>query len=231
MSVSPFQLWNSESKASEETGTWMLTDEVVKTNPTVLPDCFLKPMTPIILFRHPALMIPSFWRAAQRGKMEISIHDPDWPVNTSLRWLRLVYDWYTSDAVGKASSITVIDSDDLINEPDFPIRFAERLGLNPQYLLTSWQPKPEKERAEAGHMVNSFKSTIWDSSGIIRGERRDCEIDLDAEKEKLRGEFGEEVGDSMAKYIDLAMEDYYYLRERRFMVGPDERNTVKLNGA
>ena len=177
-------------------------------------------MTPLILFRHPALMIPSYWRAVQRGKMQTSIHDEDWPVNASLAPLRLVYDWYASEAVCKASAIIVIDSDDLINSPEFPYHLASKLGIDPQYVTTSWQPKPRAERVDQGDMVSSFMSTIWDSAGIQRGERRDFEIDVVTEKEKLCEEFGDEIGDGLARYIDLAMDDYYYLRERRFRVEP-----------
>ena len=54
-------------------------------------------------------------------------------------------------------------------------------------------------------MVSSFHSTLWDSTGIIRSTRRDCEIDISVEREKLRDEFGAEVGMSMARYIELAM--------------------------
>lgn len=174
-------------------------------------------MTPLILFRHPALMIPSFYRAAQKGKLELSIHDEDWPVNASLRWLRLVYDWYVSNATGKsATSVLVIDSDDLINSPGFASRLCARLGIDGQHLQSSWEPKTEAYRAERGHMRSSFKSTLWDSTGIIRGKRRDHEIEISVEQEKLREEFGDEMGNSIARYIDLAMEDYQYLRERRF---------------
>ncbi len=204
----------SNSGCSTESAT---SSPAVRTNPTVLPDSFLLGMTPLILFRHPALMIPSFYRAAQKGNMDISIHDEDWPVNASLRWLRLVYDWYASNATGNsARSVIVIDSDDLINSPGFTSRLFTSLGFDEQHLQTSWEQKPDAFRADKGHMVNSFKSTLWDSTGIIRGKRRDYEIDVAAEQEKLREEFGEEVGNSMARYIDLAMADYHYLLERRF---------------
>lgn len=205
---------SSISGGSTESST---SSPAARTNPTLLPDSFLIGMTPLILFRHPALMIPSFYRAAQKGKMEVSVHDEEWPVNASLRWPRLVYDWYASNATGEsARSVIVIDSDDLINSPGFTSHLSASLGFDEQHLQTSWEQKPEAFRADKGDLVNSFKSAIWDSTGIIRSKRRDYEIDVAAEQEKLREEFGEEVGNSMARYIDLAMEDYHYLRERRF---------------
>lgn len=149
--------------------------------------------------------------------MEISIHDGDWPLNASLRWLRLVYDWYATNATPEnPTPIIVIDSDDLINTPGFASHLFATLGFDEKHLQTSWEPKSEAYRADKGHMVNSFKGTLWDSTGIIRGKRRDYEIDVAAEGEKLREEFGNEVGASMTRYIELAMEDYHYLRERRF---------------
>ncbi|KAI4282980.1 MAG: hypothetical protein L6R38_002506 [Xanthoria sp. 2 TBL-2021] len=205
---------NSSSSGSYNSLTF---SPAARTNPTVLPDSFLKSMIPLVLFRHPALMIPSFYRAAQKAKLEISIYDEDWPVNASLRLLRLVYDWYVKNATGKsATSIIVIDSDDLINSPGFASHLCARLGIDEQHLQTSWEPRTEAYRADKRPGDNSFHSTLWDSRGIIRGKRRDFEIEIPVEQEKLREEFGDEVGNSMARYIDLAMEDYKYLRERRF---------------
>lgn len=209
---------SASNSSSNGSGNALASLPAARTNPTVLPDSFLESMTPLILFRHPALMIPSFYRAAQKGKLEISIFDEDWPVNASLRWLRLVYDWYARHATGTntTSVIIVIDSDDLINSPGFTPRLCARLGIDEQKLQTSWEPATEAYRADRGPMVSSFHATLWDSTGIIRSTRRDCEIDISVEREKLRDEFGAEAGMSMARYIDLAMEDYLYLRERRF---------------
>ncbi|KAL8880621.1 MAG: hypothetical protein Q9198_002007 [Flavoplaca austrocitrina] len=164
-------------------------------------------------------MIPSYYRAAQKGKLEVSIHDEDWPVNATLRWLRLLYDWYVSHACGKyATSVIVIDSDDLINSPGFASYLCTRLGIDERHVRTKWERTPESSRVEHEISVRSFKATVWDSTGIIRGKRRDCDIDVSAEKEKLRAEFGDEIGIAMARYIDLTMEDYQYLRELSFVL-------------
>ena len=123
---------SASNSSSNGSGNALASLPAARTNPTVLPDSFLESMTPLILFRHPALMIPSFYRAAQKGKLEISIADEDWPVNASLRWLRLVYDWYAHHAPGTntTSVIIVIDSDDLINSPGFTPRLCARLGID-----------------------------------------------------------------------------------------------------
>lgn len=64
-------------------------------NPTVLPDELLKLITPIIFIRHPAIVLPSWFRAAnsdvQMGSH--SVDDEDFSVWTSLRWSRIIFDY------------------------------------------------------------------------------------------------------------------------------------------
>lgn len=187
-------------------------------------------MSPVILFRHPARMIPSFYRAALNGRIGIDVNDEDFPVEASLRWVRLVFDWfadkvpggrrYVSKSADEAEDILmiwplVIEGDDLINEARVMPGLCEKLGLDPQYLQTSWEKVPLSQREARGLTVSSFLATIQNSTGIIKTGRRDYELDLAEEKKSLIQEFGSEIGHVVARYVEDAMPDYHYLRQFR----------------
>ena len=64
-------------------------------NPTILPDELLKIVTPMIFIRHPAVVLPSWLRAANNG-FQLGAHtvdDEDFSVWTSLRWSRIIFDY------------------------------------------------------------------------------------------------------------------------------------------
>lgn len=64
-------------------------------NPTVLPDELLEIVTPMIFIRHPAVVLPSWLRAAN-SDIKLGAHtvdDEDFSVWTSLRWSRIIFDY------------------------------------------------------------------------------------------------------------------------------------------
>lgn len=82
-------------------------------NPTYLPDGFLGLFSPVILIRHPAILVPSFYRAMLR---ESEIHSLDrlynWEVHGSqtspnAQWA--LWEWYNERA-DRAEAGAVIDS-------------------------------------------------------------------------------------------------------------------------
>ena len=182
-------------------------------NPTVLPTSFLRTMRPVCLFRHPATTFESYYRAAVKAGLNISIHDEEFPLGTSLRWIRLLHDWYSS--IGDVP--VTIEGDDLINEETVMPKFCKAFGLDPKYLQTQWDKVPEEKKAQQGSMVTSFQETMQNSTGVIRSKRRDTEINNDQERERWANEFGEEVAAALYRAVEDAMPDYRYLRSKRLV--------------
>ena len=205
------------------------TTSATSTNPTVLPDSFLKTMSPIIVIRHPARMIPSFYRAIRESNLGIDVNDGDFPVQASFRWSRLTFDWYAqnvcnsatlpgpfkkSERGDKQSWPVVIDGDDLINDENVAQDLCKQLNIDPKHLQLQWDVATEEQKAKQGTLVTRFLSTIQKSTGIIKSGKSD-DIDLEVEKEKLLQEFGEEVGKMLVGFVERAMGDYTFLREYR----------------
>lgn len=192
------------------------------TNPTLLPDRFLRSISPIFLFRHPARLVPSYYRASKAAGKKYGIHDDAFSVGASLRWLRLLHDWYTNGKPTVANENTenggispwpiVIDSDDYIHEPRILQKLCAVAGLDPNYIRYEWDAVPAAGR-RGQHPA--FLDALQASRGLEVPATRDCEIDLEEERAKLVEEFGEHVGATLAHYVDLAMADYLHLRRFR----------------
>jgi hypothetical protein len=138
-------------------------------NPTVLSNDFLTTFSPVILIRHPAKIIPSVYRAS-RDAFGVTAFDADFPVSTSLRWLRLIFEWYeVYYRISKTKQRPiVIDADDMINDSR---NIAEKLcaitGLDPKHVQYSWG----EATGECKENIAIFTSTLRNSTGIIRGDQ------------------------------------------------------------
>ena len=70
------------------------TETFVTGNPTCIPDEVLKTFTPIILIKHPALVIPSWLRGVNSEGCCHAVEDEDVTVFTSARWSRILFDYF-----------------------------------------------------------------------------------------------------------------------------------------
>ena len=138
-------------------------------NPTLLPTRFLKTVSPAILIRHPGKIVPSFYRAS-RNTIVTTVFDEEFPVEASLRWPRLIFDWYEEyyRIAGIKQRPLVIDAEDIINDSYNVIeKFCAMTGLDPKYIQYSW----EESNDECDPVRAAFHSTLRNSTGIIRGDQ------------------------------------------------------------
>ena len=186
-------------------------------NMTALPDEFLKTWYPTFLIRHPALMLSSLYRTAQkdvelygsrRAKKE------PFEFETTMKFTRSLFDFYTDHFGGESKWPIVLDADDVIQYPELVMKYAGIVGLDPETLKFSWE-KASKEMVDGLQSAAKIMlSTINASTGMDKGKVAG-NVDIDAEAEKWRVEFGEEGGRKLEKWVRDAMPDYEYLRSRR----------------
>ena len=185
-------------------------------NPTFLPESFMLSLSPIILIRHPAEFIPSYYRASKRARFNIDVYDEDFPVNASLRWQRLFHDWYADNTDSTRSPWPiVIDADDLTNEDRIMPRVCDLAGLDPRYVQTEWERVPQATRESQTLADNIFQGALQDSTNVKRSSRRSSDINLAVERESWQQEFGPRVAEAFARYVEAAMPDYHHLRNFR----------------
>jgi len=180
-------------------------------NPTILSNEFLTTLSPVILIRHPARMIPSCYRIC-RDALGGTVFDEFFPVAATLRWSRLLFDWY--EEYYRISRIEkrpiVIDAEDMINDSRYVVeKFCEMTGLDPKHVQYTWS----ETTSECDPLHAQFKAKLRKSTGIIRGDQKP--IVIADEARKWTEEFGEEISDGMVSYVNAAMSDYEYLMKFR----------------
>lgn len=147
-------------------------------NPTVIPDELLELVTPIVFIRHPAVVIPAWWREANIGGSCYDIDDEDVTVWTSLRWTRMVFDYLRSSkhmqqprSLGRRNTISstnsrsrsapvvasrpfVIDAADVVNNTHAVLSMLCRLlDIDSAVLNNAWSPT--RRFSQAGEAIRA----------------------------------------------------------------------------
>lgn len=168
-----------------------------------VPDTFLLTWQPIFLIRNPALMFPSFARAAgdTGRKLDRSYND----AVMTLAWTRDLYCWYTERGVQPL----LVDADDVMGSSGVVREVCRRSGMEPDAVITKWGLE-----SSDNPMLGRYKSTINGSTGIIPG-KDSAGLDLEVLKRDWVDAFGTVCGHRIGRWVDESMPDYEYLREQR----------------
>ena len=185
-------------------------------NPEIIPDAeLLVPGTvPLINIRHPALLVP----AVSRTIREFFEPSNEFIAYVStLRWQRLVYDFYVKYGEPKGIKPFVIDADDYQgpNREAYMTKLCDTVGLNSSEIMYSWEKASQEELDKIGSGVAGIKRTILGSNKVIEGLDSKS-IDLKAEEAKWEGMFGEAGAKLVKDLVQKTMEDYEYLKARKF---------------
>ncbi|KAL5358106.1 hypothetical protein BJX96DRAFT_173139 [Aspergillus floccosus] len=198
--------------AKERTGRAMKASDD-DANPTVLPTQFLRSVTPVFLIRHPALVFESILRVSG-PTMGAHVDDEEFPVEASMRWLRVLYDWYAASADGGARPI-VLNADEIMAHPVVVQELCQQLQLDPAGVRFQWDPVPREVIDSQSAYQRHFFSTIQSSCGV-RLEKHSAAhgqgLDLDAFTVTWQEAYGMQIAATLRSLVDAAMPDYEYLR-------------------
>ena len=194
-------------------------DKKDATNPTLLPTPFWRNVTPILLFRPPALVFEAILRL--RGlTMEARIDDEEFPVEASLHRLRILYEWFDKSAVSHVRPI-VLNADKIMKNPTIVHRLCEQLRLDPKGLAFEWNALPPSTLESQSSYQHFCFWTEISSCGVLMETHpaimRDQELDLNTVTAKWQKTHGMETAAVLRSFVDAAMPDYEYLclRETR----------------
>lgn len=207
-------------------------------NETIFSDEYLRSWQMGFVIRHPALSLPSFWRAllklAEKGIINEDAMERTTMANMGMCWARSLYDWCLEQP-GLSRLPPLVDAYDLINNPSVVVRFAEETGMDPKVLQFEWESQDHEKKtgfwasdhakASAGDDVegshiraaNVMLTTLSSSSGMIKN-RTPAEVDLAVEAQNWKVEFGSRVAEFIEKAVLESMPDYEYLKARRITV-------------
>ncbi|KAK4148672.1 hypothetical protein C8A00DRAFT_47526 [Chaetomidium leptoderma] len=194
-------------------------------NQTWLPDEYLRTWRLAFIIRHPALAFPSLYRALVKLTKLGALNEDGMKgagmANMSLGWTRKLFDWSLEQSGGKTVPL-VIDGNDVILNPGAVVRFCEAAGLDTGALQFDWTGESDKKKEPtpgtwAGvdeQAARVMLSTLEASKGIVK-DKAPATVDIKAEADKWRAEFGDEAAGAIEKAVLDAMPDYEYLKERR----------------
>lgn len=196
-------------------------------NKTIFPDEYLRTWQFAFIIRHPALSWPSMYRAMHKIS-KLGLFDDD-GVNGALignmtwKWTRHLYDWCTEHSESPNVPL-ILDANDVIHNQDVVLRFCEMTGLDKSAVQFQWEgdQAPKLVPKDAANKVTELElaaahvmtDTLKGSKGVIKGKTPTV-VDIDAEVEKWKEEFGLETAALLEKTVRDSMPDYEYLRERR----------------
>ena len=173
-------------------------------NPTILPDAFLKSVTPICVIGHPARTVPSLYRTAH-----LNVHGAEFAVRASLRWCRLLFDWYIAATARKP---IVLNDEDLVYEYATMKGLCDALALDESGVQSDWDAVSQSETREYDIRGPPTLPTIQTRNRVERSRKRDDKVDIDKEAKEWVKAFGEDAAEVIKRTVLGATDDYAYLR-------------------
>ncbi|KAK7019738.1 hypothetical protein VNI00_017978 [Paramarasmius palmivorus] len=186
-------------------------------NPTFLPDRFFFSFTPIITIRHPALVLPSYMRAAQMKAETGCFEDQilsDLEIMASLRWERMVFEAFRARNDGLAP--IVVDGTKVVQEPQAQMeRLCELLGIDGSQIQYTWEAGREASTvgSDLGLIGEPFLRNLTQSTGVVSEKRYEEPPDLAEEMQKWSEEWNAEIASAMEQMIHNRLADYEYLSQ------------------
>lgn len=142
--------------------------------------------------------------------------------NMTWKWTRYLYDWCAEHSAASRPPL-ILDAHDVIHNQDVVLRFCEMTGLDKSAVQFEWNDDGRGEktlRGENGYVWNVqseaahiMTSTLKESKGVIKDKTPGI-VDIDAEAEKWKEEFGVETAAFLERAVRDTMPDYEYLRQR-----------------
>ncbi|KAK6544054.1 hypothetical protein TWF694_000767 [Orbilia ellipsospora] len=187
----------------------MTNDSDIAKSPLLLPSDFLVTVQPVILIRNPIRVVPSFYKVARVG-FGATVDDEDWPVQVSFKSSRLVYDWYRAQGI----SPIVIDAYELVHKSqELMQELCTRCDIDTKGIILSWD---QYEPDEVLRQQSSWFSTLWNSTKIDPSVEPEA-VCIQEEFVKWKENWGEEVAMGIRRSVDIAQDDYAYLRKHALL--------------
>lgn len=142
----------------------------ITSNPTYIPSDILATLTPIILFRHPALSVPSNYRVTHPEAVAgLDPDDEDFEIWTTYRWTQYLHDYFLS--IGRTP--IVVEAQDFIYETKATLtKLCQELRIDEEGWVDGWEALPREKWPD--HAVgNAMTGDVMLSEGI---QRRGVEV-------------------------------------------------------
>ncbi|KXT10083.1 hypothetical protein AC579_1566 [Pseudocercospora musae] len=190
-------------------------------NETIFPDAYLESWNPIFLVRHPARAFESMYRSfidvfktpVCEGVSQEST-DKFFEHAMTLSWSRKLYDFYGS----RGMDPIILDADDVVVSTEaLTQKLAEYIGLDSNRLQYKWNAYSKDDQEKQSAHERRMFSSINESNGV-KADPAKLSSSIKSAAElvtKWTEAYGEETAKKLERWVEAAMPDYEYLRERR----------------
>ena len=141
-------------------------------NPTAMPDDMFHNMTnPVVLIRHPALVVSSFWRA-QHANFGLDVTDEGFEMLTMQRTSRFLVDHIQrlrkeASAEDREGGPIIIDAEDAVHRTESLCnKLCEILCIDLNGVRFTWDALPKEKRIHP--LQPHFRGELDDSTGVVR---------------------------------------------------------------
>lgn len=174
----------------------------------ITPSLILPTTIPILTIRNPHLVVPSAVRTMAKMGIPQGGGRANLLVTTSNIWNVAFYEYFTARGIKPV----VVDADDYMTDPNFVERLCKRVGLEVGELQMEWEANRGGEGLH--EMYYASQKTLVESERMLP-QRAGKSVDIEMERQGWKEEFGDDLG-LIEEAVDLTMEWYEWLHERRF---------------
>jgi len=196
-------------------------------NPTVVPAEILKQFHFTFLIRHPRHSIPSYYRCTVPPLDKITGFYDFMPSEAGYDELRRVFDFLVENKqIGptRASehgdlddgevSITVIDADDLLDDPESIVSaYCKEVGIKYNPEMLNWDTEEDHQRArDAFEKWNGFHNDAINSTSLKPRDAAHKSKTVETEDKEWREKYGEDGAKTIRECVNANIPDYEYLK-------------------
>lgn len=197
-------------------------------NPTVVPAEILKQFHFTFLIRHPRHSIPSYWRCTIPPLDDVTGFHNFMPSEAGYDELHRVFDFLRHrKQVGPTVagqhgaledgevSITVIDADDLLDDPEGIIQaYCKEVGIDYHPRMLVWDTEEAHQRAkDAFEKWKGFHNDAIESTSLKpRSAEHKKAKTVEMEDEEWRQKYGEKAQRAIRECVNANIPDYEYLK-------------------
>ncbi|KAL0563707.1 hypothetical protein V5O48_018356 [Marasmius crinis-equi] len=184
-------------------------------NPMILPASFLASITPILMIRHPIRTVTS-GMGIMLGTYGKNIDEPAVPLTCTLKWTRILFNYYQSSA----REAIVIDGDELVRDTKGQMDklcalLGPGAGVDGSGIRYEWKAKKESVEVSEEMREEVYLRDLYESTGVIVNEEKLKPPNLDEETKMWAEKWGVDVANKLREYTEEALEDYNYLLQYR----------------
>ncbi|PQK09073.1 hypothetical protein BB8028_0001g11440 [Beauveria bassiana] len=183
-------------------------------NPTVLPLAVLGKFHFTFLIRHPRRSIPSYWRCCLPPLSDRNGFPYFLPSEAGYEELVRLFDYLLESGVTDKEHLTVLDADDLLDNPEDTIRlFCERTGIDYSPSMLEWSAEDGQIATEKFAKFDGFHDDCLRTTRLEGRSHAQKISTVESEDAEWTKKYGPEAQKIIRQTVNDNIPYYEYLKQ------------------